>query len=98
MTTHAAARPTLTSGDLSALMQSDRPHAVLDLRERAVYERGHIFRTTTLPRRLLESRLLELVTAPATPIALVDEDGALAELAGPTLREMGYTWRGSNRL
>jgi rhodanese-related sulfurtransferase len=91
MTTDAAAGPTLTSADLCALMQSDGPHAVLDLRERAAYERGHIFGTTTLPRRLIESRLLELVTAPATPIALVDEDGALADLAGPTLRGMGYT-------
>ena len=33
------------------------PHAVLDVRERAAYERGHIYWSTSLPRRLLETRL-----------------------------------------
>src|SRR5438105_4692299 len=75
---------------LAALMQSPTPHAVLDLRERGAYERGHIFRTTTLPRRLLEFRLPLLVPAAATPLALVDEDGALPALAWPTLNAMGY--------
>ena len=75
---------------LAALMQSPTPHAVLDLRERGAYELGHIFRTTTLPRRLLEFRLPLLVPAAATPLALVDEDGALPALARPTLNAMGY--------
>ena len=76
---------------LAALMQSPTPHAVLDLREKGAYERGHIFRATSLPRRLLEWRLPGLVTAPATPIVIYDEDGRLAELAEPTLAELGYT-------
>src|SRR5437773_9796506 len=53
----------LSPADLVALMQSATPHAVLDLRERAAYEGGHIFWTTSLPRRLLEFRLPTLVTA-----------------------------------
>src|SRR5437870_12798989 len=64
----------LSPADLVALMQSATPHAVLDLRERAAYERGHIFRTTSLPRRLLEFRLPVLVTAAAPPVLLVDDD------------------------
>ena len=40
---------------LAALMTSTAPHAVLDVRERGAYERGHIFRTTALPRRLGEA-------------------------------------------
>src|SRR5436190_9011230 len=75
---------------LAALMASDTPHAVLDLRERGAYQRGHIFRTTLLPRRELELRLPALVPSPAVPIVLVDEDGALAALARPTLAAMGY--------
>src|SRR2546426_5030766 len=71
-------------------MQSATPHAVLDLRERAAYERGHIFRSTSLPRRLLEFRLPVLVTAAATPIVLVDDDGRLAALAAPTLAALGH--------
>jgi rhodanese-related sulfurtransferase len=75
---------------LADLMRSDTPHAVLDVRERGAYERGHVFRTMTLPRRLLETRMPGLVTAPATPIALLDADGALAPLAAQTLAAMGY--------
>lgn len=76
---------------LADLMRSDTPHAVLDLRERAAYERAHVYRATSLPRRLLEFRLPALVTARRTPIVLCDEDGRLAALAGPTLAAMGYT-------
>jgi rhodanese-related sulfurtransferase len=75
---------------LAALMASDTPHAVLDLRERGAYQRGHIFRTTLLPRRELELRLPALVPSPAVSVVLVDEDGALAALARPTLAAMGY--------
>jgi rhodanese-related sulfurtransferase len=83
--------PTLISVEaLAALMRSDAPHAVLDLRERGTYERGHVFCSTSLPRRLLEFRLHDLVTAPATPIVLCDEDGTLSALAIPTLAAMGY--------
>jgi hypothetical protein len=65
----------LTPEALVDLMASDTPHAVLDLRERGTYERGHVFRTTSLPRRQLEFRVPTLITAPATPIALLDGDG-----------------------
>jgi rhodanese-related sulfurtransferase len=77
--------------DLAALMGGASPHAALDVRERAAYERGHIYWSTSLPRRLLETRLPGLVTAKATPIVLIDEDGGVAELARPTLAAMGYT-------
>jgi rhodanese-related sulfurtransferase len=82
---------TISPADLHARMRADLPHAVLDLRERGAFERGHIFRATSLPRRLLETRLPDLVTARPTPIALVDEDGTLAALAMETLSAMGYT-------
>ena len=81
----------MTPDGLAALMAGAEPHAVLDLRERAAYERGHVFRATTLPRRQIETRLAGLVTARATPVALYDADGALARLAAPTLGAMGYT-------
>ena len=82
---------TVSAADLAALMGGASPHAVLDVRERAAYERGHIYWSTSLPRRLLETRLPGLITAKPTPIVLVDEDGSVAELAGPTLAAMGYT-------
>src|SRR5689334_4720803 len=75
---------------LAALMAGRAPHAALDLRERGAYQRGHIYRSTMLPRRELEVRLPSLVPSPAVPIVLIDEDGALAALARPTLAAMGY--------
>jgi len=81
---------TLTPDALAALMGADTAHAVLDVRERGAYERGHIFRATSLPRRLLETRVPGLITALATPIAVVDADGTLAPLAAATLAAMGY--------
>jgi rhodanese-related sulfurtransferase len=81
----------LTPDALANLMTGDAAHAVLDVRERGAYERGHVFRTTSLPRRQLEIRMPALVTAPATPIALVDADGTLAPLAAATLSAMGYS-------
>ena len=98
----------LHPADLAALMGGATPHAALDVRERAAYERGHIYWSTSLPRRLLETRLPGLVTAKATPIVLIDADGTLVELARPTLAAMGYTdvrslegglaaWRAANR-
>jgi rhodanese-related sulfurtransferase len=80
----------ITPADLATLMRSEAPHAVLDLRERGRYERGHIFRATSLPRRLLEARLPSLVTARRTPVILVDDDGRLAALARPLLARMGF--------
>src|SRR5213592_4392321 len=81
----------IAPAELARLIQSSTPHALLDLREKAAYERGHIYRATSLPRRLLEFRLLTLVPARATPLVVCDEDGRLAALALPTLGEMGYT-------
>jgi rhodanese-related sulfurtransferase len=88
MTTPAS---TLDPAALAALLTSTTPHAVLDVRERGAYERGHIYRTTALPRRLLEFRLPALVPAPGTPLVLVDADGgALAGRARATAQAMGY--------
>jgi rhodanese-related sulfurtransferase len=81
----------ITPAALAALLTSTEPHAVLDVRERGAYERGHIFRTTALPRRWLEFRLPALVPAPATPLVLVDADGgALAARARTTALALGY--------
>lgn len=82
---------TISPVELAALRERGDTHALLDLRERGAYERGHIFRATSLPRRLLEFRLLTLVTGRATPLALCDHDGSIAALAAPTLAAMGYT-------
>jgi rhodanese-related sulfurtransferase len=79
----------VSPGDLSTTAAGGRA-AVLDVRERAAYERGHVFGATSLPRRLLEFRLPTLVTAPATPVLLYDADGTLGDLAAATVAAMSY--------
>ena len=81
----------ISPAELELLMKSHTPHAVLDLRERGAYQKRHIFRATSLPRRLLEQRLPLLVPALPTPIVLCDDTSALSALAVPTLRAMGYS-------
>ena len=81
----------ITPTALATLMASATPHAVLDVRERGAYERGHVFRATAVPRRLLEMRLPALVTAPGTPLVLIDADGdALAARARTTALALDY--------
>src|SRR3990172_12698846 len=77
------AMPSLSPEVLAALMAGGAPHALLDVRERGAYERGHIFRATSLPRRLLEIRLPVLVSAHRTPLVLCAGDGGLAGLCRP---------------
>ena len=81
----------ISPAQLAILLEQPSPHALLDVRERAAFERGHIYRATPLPRRLIELRLPALVTAPGTLIVLYDDDGSLSALAAATLAEMGYT-------
>ena len=81
----------ITADALAALLRARTAHALLDVRERAAYERGHIYRATSLPRRVLEARLPRLVTAPKTPVVLYDEDARIAALAATTMAAMGYT-------
>ena len=81
----------ISPSDLQKLMASETHHAVLDIRERGAYQARHIFRTTSVPRRLLEVRLPVLVPARPTPIVLCDADGRLSALAAETLSRMGYT-------
>jgi len=80
----------ISAAELATLMKSDTPHAVLDLRERGAYQTRHIFRATSLPRRLLEVRLPAFVPARPTAVVIYDDTGALSALALPTLRAMGY--------
>jgi rhodanese-related sulfurtransferase len=80
----------MSAADLTALRAQGPSHALLDLRERAAHERGHIYGATSLPRRLLEFRLPALVTAPATTLVIYDDDGTLIERARAALTAMGY--------
>lgn len=68
-----------------------RKWALLDLREAGEYAAGHIHGATSLPRRLLEFRLPELLPDPSWPVVVYDGgagDGRAA-LGAARLAEMG---------
>src|SRR5439155_1012521 len=82
---------------LADLIASDTPHAVLDVRERGAFERGHVFRTTTLPRRPLEFsvpggelvlRIGELVERPETTIVVHCGGRTRSYIGAESLRRM----------
>ncbi|GIX49288.1 MAG: sulfurtransferase [Candidatus Tectimicrobiota bacterium] len=81
----------LTPHALRALLASEAPHALLDVRELGEYNSAHIPGASAVPRRLLEFRLPRLVPCRHTQLVVYDDDGRRARLAAATLERMGYT-------
>jgi rhodanese-related sulfurtransferase len=77
--------------DLHALLGGATPPALLDVREAGEYNTAHIPGASSLPRRLIELRLVRLVPCRAQRIALCDSDGRRAALAAATAERMGYS-------
>ena len=86
------AMPTpISPSDLSDLLASEAPFALIDVRDAPDYNASHIVGASLIPRRLLEFALPEAVPHLGTPIVLCDEDGSRADLAAATAERMGYT-------
>ena len=76
--------------DLHDLIQSGSGFAVLDVREHGEYNSSHIPGSSSLPRRLLEFEMRDLVPFQGARVAVCDDDGRRAGLAASTLERMGY--------
>lgn len=76
---------------LKAALEGEGGTAVLDVRETAEYNLAHIAGSCSLPRRLIEFRVTDLVPFFGTPTVVCDDDGRRAALAAATLGAMGYT-------
>jgi rhodanese-related sulfurtransferase len=76
--------------ELASVLE-DASAALLDVRETAEYNLAHIPGSVSLPRRLIEYRLNELVPWHGTRVIVCDDDGRRAALAAGTLERMGYT-------
>jgi rhodanese-related sulfurtransferase len=82
----------LTVQDLRGLLETDSDHiALIDVRETAEYNLAHIAGSVSLPRRLIEVRLVSLVPWRGTRTVVCDDDGRRARLAATTMQSMGYT-------
>ena len=76
--------------DLAALMASETPHAVFDVRERGEFNAGQIANAISLPRSQIEFRIAELVPDRRISIVVYDEGEGRAALAAKSLAEFGY--------
>ena len=75
---------------LKEWMESDRAHAVLDVRDPMEFHEKQIFMTTNAPRGDIELLAARLVPVKATPVVCLDEGGARAESVAVLLEENGY--------
>src|SRR3954454_1257589 len=64
--------------------------ALLDVREKGVFSRGHLFFAISVPLSRLELRVGTLVPRRATRIVLCDGGEGLAQRAAARLRRFGY--------
>src|SRR5215471_4794200 len=81
----------LSVHDLKHRLEKSRDFALLDVRETVEYNLAHIPGACSLPRRLLEFQVADLVPYRGALTVLCDDDGRRAELAASTLERLGYT-------
>ncbi|MBO9712582.1 MBL fold metallo-hydrolase [Sphingomonas sp.] len=87
----AAAVPFLSMDELAARVESNNLGLVLlDVRERDLFDAGHIPGATHLPRGQLELRVNEMLPDPTARILTVCEFGRISTLAAATLRTLGF--------
>lgn len=75
---------------LRYLFEIGSTFALLDVREHGEYNAAHIPGASSLPRRLLEHRVRQLVPGLQTQVVVCDDDGRRARLAARTLERLGY--------
>ncbi|MCL4290808.1 MAG: molybdopterin-synthase adenylyltransferase MoeB [Thermoleophilia bacterium] len=76
--------------DALALLGSDEPPLLLDVRERDEWEEGHLPRAVHVPRGSLESRIEQAVPDRDRPIVVYCAVGARSAFAARALGELGY--------
>ena len=80
----------IDSDTLRDLLVSNRPYALLDVREQGEFNAAHIPGASWLPRRRIELDARSLVPFAGTFVVVCDDDGRRAGLAAATLERMGY--------
>jgi rhodanese-related sulfurtransferase len=80
----------LTPQEVQQALNSDRPVAVIDIREPLMYSDGHISESTLVPRRLLELRLPVVVPNENATLIICDQSGEQACSDASWLAALGY--------
>lgn len=72
------------------ISRADENIVVLDVREPAAYDAGHIPEAILLPRGQLELRVNDILPDPTSRIVVCCEYGKISTLAAATLRDIGF--------
>ncbi|MEQ1610202.1 MAG: MBL fold metallo-hydrolase [Hyphomonadaceae bacterium] len=87
----SAATPFMSMTELSArLAARQNDLIVLDVRERAQFDAGHLPGATLMPRGQLELRVNDAFPDPTIRIVTICDFGKISTLAAATLRALGY--------
>jgi rhodanese-related sulfurtransferase len=81
----------IAAATLRRLFEIGSTFALLDVRDHGEYNAAHIPGASSLPRRLLEHRVRQLVPGLQTQVVVCDDAGPRARLAARTLEGLGYT-------
>ena len=81
---------TISSKELTSLLNSKSQFALIDVREVGEYNSTHIPDSSLIPRRQLERQMSQSVPFKGVPVIVCDDDGRRAALAASTLERMGY--------
>lgn len=78
-------------GELCKALADGDEYALLDVRERGEYARGHLFLAINLPLSHLELRLRRYVPRRSSRVIICDDGSGLSERAVRVLESAGYT-------
>lgn len=82
--------PAVTCRDLRKLQDKDEKHVIIDVREEADYEAGHIEGSIHVPLRELETNIDGLVPDKNEYVIVVGEEKGLARETNDHLKAKGY--------
>lgn len=82
--------PTMSCEEYEKMLSDGTDHVLLDVREPAEYEEGHLKGAINIPRGVLEFKISEQVSDKNMPIIICCKTGGRAALSGEALEEMGY--------
>lgn len=89
MRDRVAGIPRLSSSAVTHLMNNESG-TILDIREKASFEKGHILGAKHLGNMDLEKRLTQLKVNKQNPVIVVCENGPIALKTATLLRKMGF--------
>jgi len=83
--------PNITCQEYRDARAENKPHVLIDVREKEEFDAGHIEGAIHIPRGFLEFKIEQSVPDTQTPIIVQCASGGRAVLSGQTLLNLGYS-------